>query len=333
VTANVTDDETQVLVLTTTTLAINEGATGTFGVRLAANPNGTVTVNLASSDTGAATVAPATLTFTAANFGTDQTVTVTGVQDADQTNETVTITASGAGAPNATVTVTVTDDDASTRMSFFVTSRRIEVGGNPVAGGNLGGLAGADAFCLALAREADATDSRTWRAYLSSTTVDARDRIGAGPWFNASGVQIAANPTALHTTPPATNLILDERGRAWNAVSTRHDILTGSNSEGRRPSAAELTPLFTFPDGSFTYPNATGDFSCQSWTSNGNGAAPPENWTDYAIIGHVDWTPIQQGGATNPRSYSWNSSHVTACDIGNMEADLGDARVYCFVAN
>ncbi len=333
VTANVTDDETQVLVLTTTTLAINEGATGTFGVRLAANPNGTVTVNLASSDTGAATVAPATLTFTAANFGTDQTVTVTGVQDADQTNETVTITASGAGAPNATVTVTVTDDDASTRMSFFVTSRRIEVGGNPVAGGNLGGLAGADAFCLALAREADATDSRTWRAYLSSTTVDARDRIGAGPWFNASGVQIAANPTALHTTPPATNLILDERGRAWNAVSTRHDILTGSNSEGRRPSAAELTPLFTFPDGSFTYPNATGDFSCQSWTSNGNGAAPPETWTDYAIIGHVDWTPIQQGGATNPRSYSWNSSHVTACDIGNMEADLGDARVYCFVAN
>ncbi len=330
----VTDDEVISIQLTPASLTVAEGGTGTFTARLSLQPPGAVTVTIASSDAGAATAAPAALSFDPTNFSTPQTVTVTGVQDADAQNETVTLTLSGTGVQTRTLTVTVNDDETGPpAMSFFVTSRRIERGGTPVGGGNLGGLAGADAFCLALAREASAGDNRAWRAYLSSTTVDARDRIGAGPWHNANGVQIAANVTALHTTPPATNLILDERGRAWNAVSTRHDILTGSNSQGRRPSAAELMPLFTFPDGSFTYANPTNDFSCQSWTSDGDGAAPPENYTDYAIIGHVDHTDILNGGATNPRSYSWNSSHVTACDIGNMEADLGDARVYCFVAN
>lgn len=215
-------------------------------------------------------------------------------------------------------------------MSFFLPSRPAEMGGMVVNGGDLGGLAGADAFCAAMAREGNPNDAKTWRAYLSTPTENARDRIGTGPWFNAAGTMVAADVNALHASPPATASILDERRRAWNAISTRHDILTGSNAQGSRPSAAELMPLFTFPDGSFSYANPTDDHSCRAWTSDGDGNAAPENYMDYAIVGHVDWSNI---APANPRSVSWNSSHVTACDQMNMNTDLGDIRFYCFATN
>ena len=221
----------------------------------------------------------------------------------------------------------------TTQMSFFVTSRRVEVGGVAVTGGNLGGLSGADAFCVTLAREADATDNRTWRAFLSSSTTDARDRIGSGPWYNANNQLIASTVTGLISSPPPENLMLDEQGRAWNgASSTRHDILTGSNHDGRRfNSLAEMTSgnpnpngsLFYFPDGSFNYTNPAFDFSCNDWTS--------DSINDYAVVGHVDWDILTTGIGTG--GDEWTTSHVSACNETEMVLNAGDIRLYCFVQN
>jgi hypothetical protein len=220
----------------------------------------------------------------------------------------------------------------STRMSFFVTSRRVEVGGVAVTGGDLGGLAGADAFCLLLAREADSTDNRTWRAFLSASTVDARDRIGTGPWYNANNQLVATDAATLISNPPPETMILDEQGRAWNGgPSTRHDILTGSNHDGRKfGSFADMTSghpnpngsLFSFPDGSFSYPSPAFDFSCNDWTTNAGGF----NSSNYAIVGHADWSNPAIGD-------EWMTSHVTACDETEMVANVGDIRVYCFATN
>jgi len=225
----------------------------------------------------------------------------------------------------------------STRMSFFVTGRTVEVSGTPVTGGDLNGLAGADAFCLLLAREADSTDNRSWRAFLSTSSVDARDRIGTGPWYNALNQLIANDVNSLISNPPATNMIYDEQGRTWNGGnSTRHDILTGSNHDGRRfTSLSEMETghpnpngsLFTFPDGSFTYanPSAAFDFSCADWTTNAGGI----NSANYAVIGHVDWSNLAQGTGSD----EWIASHVTACDQAEMNLNGGDMRLYCFAEN
>jgi hypothetical protein len=182
-------------------------------------------------------------------------------------------------------------------MSFFVTST------GRGFGGNLGGLAGADAICRQRAT-AVGRGERVWRAYLSAPAsggapaVHARDRIGRGPWINAQGVEIAAGLEELHGD--GANLTIEtaltEAG-AYVAL-TRHDILTGSN-----------------PDGTL---GTSGDATCRGWTSHGDGRA---------IVGHHN----RSGGG---RGESWNSAHPTrGCSQAALRASLGDGLFYCFAAD
>ena len=186
------------------------------------------------------------------------------------------------------------------RMTFFITS----VGsGN---GADLGGLAGADKHCQRLAAAVGA-GKRKWRAYLSASAsggqpaVDARDRIGKGPWQNAKGVVVARNVAHLHG---ANNLnketALSEKGEMVNGrgdTPNRHDILTGSQLDGT-----------AFSDGM--------DHTCSNWTSNGDGSAQ---------VGHHD----RQGGGQNPTS--WNSAHGSrGCSQENLRGTGGDGLFYCF---
>ena len=183
-----------------------------------------------------------------------------------------------------------------TSMSFFVTSK------NPGNGGNLGGLEGADAHCTTLAEAAGAA-GKTWRAYLSSNTVDARDRIGEGPWHNAAGTLIAENVEALHgeANGISKETALDESGRTVNGRGdkpNRHDILTGSMPDG---TAAEET--------------------CADWTSGSEGSA---------MLGHHDRTGLDESAAAK----SWNSSHPSrGCDIPALQGTGGDGLFYCFAAD
>ena len=188
-------------------------------------------------------------------------------------------------------------------MSFFITSE------GPGDGGNLGGLAGADAHCQQLAA-AVGRGNATWRAYLSqapgmgAALVNARDRIGDGPWYNANGVYIAWDIDGLHEDrnnirkPTA----VDENGNeiAGSGDSpNRHDILTGSDSSGR------LVP----GNGALT--------TCSNWTSNSSG---------NAIVGHHD----RLGGP----SASWNSVHSSrSCSQEDLQATGGDGLFYCFAAD
>ena len=178
-------------------------------------------------------------------------------------------------------------------MSFFVTSA------NPGNGGDLGGLEGADAHCASLA-EAAGIAGKTWRAYLSTSSVDARDRIGAGPWSNAARVVIAGDLAALHGEGNAVSkeTALDETGRVVNGRGdepNRHDILTGSLPEG---TAAEQT--------------------CNDWTSSGEGAA---------MVGHHD----RMGLDDSPPARSWNSSHPSrGCSLEALRGTGGDGLFYCF---
>ena len=186
-------------------------------------------------------------------------------------------------------------------MGFFVTSA------GPGDGANLGGLEGADAHCQMLAAAAGA-GNRTWRAYLSQTggvAVNARDRIGDGPWFSAAGQLIAANVADLHgdyqrdrnniRKPTA----VDENGNQINGVGdqpNQHDILTGSDSRGMA--------LIGRPDVT----------TCNDWTSNGAG---------NAMVGHHD----RLGGA----NASWNAVHMSnGCSQENLVATGGNGLLYCF---
>ena len=182
-------------------------------------------------------------------------------------------------------------------MSFFITST------GRGFGGNLGGLAGADALCQQHAAAAGRGD-RLWRAYLSAPpaadapAVHARDRIGRGPWVNAQGVQIAASVEELHSE--AVNLTretaLTEAGAPVGP--TRHDILTGSNPDGT---------LFT-----------KGDATCRGWTSHGDGRA---------MLGHHNRSGGGQGD-------SWNSAHLSrGCSQAALRASLGDGLLYCFAVD
>jgi hypothetical protein len=187
-------------------------------------------------------------------------------------------------------------------MSFFVTSA------GPGKGGDLGGLAGADAHCQALAQAAGA-GNRTWRAYLSadavgsSPAVNARDRIGSGPWSNAKGVVIATSVADLHS---ASNKLtketaLTEKGeivKGRGDTPNEHDGLTGSN-----------------PDGTL----AVGK-TCKSWTSSSDGVA---------VVGHIDRIGLRDDDA----SKSWNASHDSrACDGESLKATGGNGYFYCFAA-
>jgi hypothetical protein len=183
-------------------------------------------------------------------------------------------------------------------MSFFITS----VG--PGDGGNLGSVDGADAHCQYLAT-AVGQGAKTWRAYLSTSTVDARDRIGAGPWYNAKGVKVAENVDDLHSDNNKLSLdnSLSEKGMKNNGRSdtpNQHDMLTGSQLDGTR-----------FADGA--------DHTCGDWTKNGEGSAE---------VGHHDRT----GGGANPTS--WNSAHGSSgCSQANLVRTGGNGHFYCFATN
>jgi len=189
------------------------------------------------------------------------------------------------------------------RMTFFVTSRGT---GN---GADFGGLAGADAHCQALAT-AVGSDKQYWRAYLSTSgardvpTQHARDRIGNGPWYNAKGVMIARSVEDLHGANNLTKqTALTEKGEVVNGVGdspNMHDILTGSQSDGR----------------AFT---GTEDRTCGNWTRSGN--------TGSAMVGHHD----RQGLRDDAASKSWNSSHPTkGCGDEALRSTGGAGLIYCF---
>lgn len=191
-------------------------------------------------------------------------------------------------------------------MTFFVSS----VGkGN---GADLGGIAGADAHCQALAKAAGSTIAN-WRAYLSTTEpggtagVNARERIGNGPWQNAKGVVVAKSVDDLHSASNNINkqTALSEKGETisgrGDAVNT-HDILTGSDPQG----------LFS---------TAGGDTTCGNWTKSGEGSA---------IVGHHDRAGLKDTRHMN----SWNSSHGSrGCSQDALKSSGGAGLIYCFAAN
>jgi hypothetical protein len=185
-------------------------------------------------------------------------------------------------------------------MSFFVTSA------NPGKGGDFGGLAGADAHCQALAAAAGA-GGRTWHAYLSAKGVNARDRIGAGPWRNAKGEVIAQSVVELHDGAPGLTkqTALTEAGAIVNGrgdTPNMHDILTGSQPDGT-----------AFTDGT--------DHTCGDWTSSDAGSA---------MLGHGDRIGLRDDAA----SKSWNASHPSrACNMDALKATGGAGLVYCFAIN
>jgi hypothetical protein len=199
----------------------------------------------------------------------------------------------------------------SADTSFFLTSNGI---GN---GGNLGGLAGADNHCQTLAQAAGFGAPKTWRAYLSTQAADgqaavnARDRIGKGPWKNVKGVVVAKDVADLHSA--SNNLsketALSEKGEVISGTGdrpNRHDILTGSQADGTAFAAGE-------------------DRTCKNWTSSTQGAA---------MVGHFD----RKGLRDDEPSKSWNASHPSrGPDGGCSQADLrstgGDGLIYCFAAN
>ena len=181
-------------------------------------------------------------------------------------------------------------------MTFFVSSTGSGMGGN------LGGLAGADKHCQALAAKAGA-GNRKWQAYLSTSMpdVNARDRIGKGPWQNAKGVVIAANVEELHSDKANINndTALDEQGRQINpqGAPNRHDIMTGSTPDGK---ATTMT--------------------CQNWTSS----AADQN----GMLGHHDRLTFGKPGSP------WNSAHASkGCSQENLVATGGAGLIYCFAAN
>lgn len=188
-----------------------------------------------------------------------------------------------------------------TPLGFFITS----VGSGD--GANLGGIAGADAHCQKLAAAAGA-GNRTWRAYLSGVDngkpVNARDRIGTGPWYNAKGVLIASNVAELHSEAAKTGKenSLTEKGEpvpGRGDKPNQHDILTGSNMDGTAMSGGQ-------------------DLTCNNWTSNGEGSAQ---------VGHHDRT----GGGANPTS--WNSAHASkGCSQQALIGTGGNGYFYCFAA-
>jgi hypothetical protein len=199
-------------------------------------------------------------------------------------------------------------------MSFFITS----VGKGD--GANLGGLAGADAHCQTLAQAAGSPAAKQWRAYLSafsapgqqgapaSAPVNARDRIGNGPWYNARGAVIAWNVADLHgdlqrdRNSINKEFALSEKGMPVNGRGDNpntHDILTGSDSFGRLPTG-----------------NAAAS-TCNNWTSNAAGSA---------VVGHHD----RSGGGNS----SWNSAHMSrSCSQSDLVATGGNGLFYCFATN
>ena len=190
-------------------------------------------------------------------------------------------------------------------MTFFITST------GAGKGADFGGLAGADKHCQSLAAAVGA-GKRTWRAYLSTTAsggspaVNARDRIGKGPWHNAQGRLIARNLDELHGINNVNTLgALTEKGDRVNGrgdTPNMHDILTGSQPDGRAFAGSE-------------------DRTCGNWTKSGEGAA---------MVGHHD----RAGLRDDEPSRSWNSSHPSrGCSLDALKSSGGAGLLYCFAAN
>jgi hypothetical protein len=202
----------------------------------------------------------------------------------------------------------------SADTSFFVT-------GTPIGnGGNLGGLAGADNQCQTLAQAAgagaNASGVKVWRAYLSTQAADgkpavnARERIGKGPWKNSKGAVVAKDVAELHGTNSLTKQsALSEKGEVINGrgdTPNRHDVLTGSQPDGTAFAAGE-------------------DRTCKNWTSSTQGAA---------MVGHIDRIGLRDDDA----SKSWNSSHPSrgpdgGCSQNDLKSTGGAGLMYCFAAN
>jgi hypothetical protein len=195
--------------------------------------------------------------------------------------------------------------NAPQSMRFFVTS----VGSGK--GGDLGGLAGADAHCQSLAAAVGA-GARNWHAYLSTQAtggvpaVNARDRIGGGPWYNAKSTLIARDLSELHGMNMLTKqTALTEKGAVVNGrgdTPNMHDMLTGSQPDGK-----------AFPAGK--------DMTCKNWTSSTEGTA---------MLGHSDRT----GLTDDPPAHSWNSSHPSRdCSQDGLKSTGGAGLFYCFATN
>jgi hypothetical protein len=193
-------------------------------------------------------------------------------------------------------------------MSFFLTSV------NPGKGADLGGLAGADQYCQNLATSVGA-GGKVWRAYLSAAggasgaAVNARDRIGKGPWQNAKGVVVAASVDELHgNNNLSKQTALTEKGEVVSGRGdpvNQHDILTGSDAEGRLALAA----------------SAGGDTTCGNWTKSGEGSA---------FVGHHD----RQGLNESAPMKSWNASHPSrGCSLDSLKSTGGSGLFYCFASN
>jgi hypothetical protein len=190
-------------------------------------------------------------------------------------------------------------------MSFFVTSA------GTGKGANLGGLEGADAHCATLAKAAGATKTN-WRAYISITApqgeagINARDRIGAGPWLNAKGVVIAKDVNELHSD--AANLTKE------TAVNEKGEVVMG------RGDATNMHDILTGSDPMGMYSTAGGDTTCKGWTSDGEGSA---------IVGHHDRVGLKD----TRHMKAWNSSHGSAgCSQEALVKTGGAGLFYCFTA-
>jgi hypothetical protein len=193
----------------------------------------------------------------------------------------------------------------SPEMSFFVTSA------GSGKGADFGGLAGADKHCQTLAAAAGA-GAKTWHAYLSASAaggaagVNAKDRIGKGPWKNAKGVVVAKDVAELHGTNNLTKqTALTEKGTVVNGrgdTPNEHDILTGSQPDGTAFAGSD-------------------DKTCGNWTKSGEGSA---------VVGHSDRTGLD----TSPPALSWNSSHPSrGCSADGLKSTGGAGYLYCFATN
>ena len=199
----------------------------------------------------------------------------------------------------------VHSQQAVPEMSFFISSA------GSGKGADLGGLAGADRHCQSLATAVGA-GKRTWHAYLSTTAsggtsaVNARERIGKGPWYSAEGRLIARNLDELHNINNINRLVAkDEKGKTVNGRGDNpntHDIMTGSMPDGTASKASE-------------------DTTCGNWTKSGAGAA---------LLGHHD----RSGLRPDEPSRSWNSSHPSrGCSQPELVATGGAGLIYCFAVN
>jgi hypothetical protein len=196
--------------------------------------------------------------------------------------------------------------ERGTGTTFFVTSATSTTG-------NLGGLSGADARCLSLATAVGA-GNKTWRAYLSverdasngNRPTDARSRIGNGPWFNAKGVMVASNLSALHALKGDSTLFVDEKGQPINGqwvgspAPVEHDIMTGSNADGTLMAG----------------------FTCGDWTS--------DSTSTLGQVGHSDGFGPNRD--TSGALSSWNSAHSNQ-NCANTAPRGGAGRIYCFATN